>query len=558
MTRAATHRSVAALALATFFVSACSDAPRGDASRAAPRPWFVDEAGTRGLVFEWASGAADDPLMPEIMGGGAALFDMDGDGDLDAYFVQSGPLRAAPADRPPNRLFGNAGDGRFDDVTEGSGADDRGVGMGVACGDVDGDGDVDLYVTNVGPNVLLSNEGAGRFSDRTAAAGVGDDGFGTSAVFADLDRDGDLDLYACNYLSWSPGSELVCYNRGGAVDYCDPQAYEAAAPDVLYENLGDGRFVDRTRVAGVFAVGTGLGVVAGDFDDDGLIDLFVANDGRPDFLWRNLGALSFRDEAIARGCAVDAHGAAKAGMGVEAVDIDDDGDLDLFVCNLNTESDSYFRNDGGVFVDGTARVGLGRTSRPFTRFGVGVFDFDQDGRQDLFQANGRVQRLSPRFGRDPYAEPNLLFRGTNAGTFEEVLPRGGTAELAAATSRGAAFGDVDGDGAPDVLVVNRDAPAALLMNRAPTRGQAVLLDVRDDHGAPAIGATILARVGDRTLRREVRAASSYLSSSSPRVHIGLGDGDAIDDALVRWPDGRELLLGPVPVGAARVVRPPGR
>ncbi|MFG0319176.1 MAG: FG-GAP repeat domain-containing protein, partial [Planctomycetota bacterium JB042] len=486
-------------------LSGCADAPDDPGSAAGPAPWFVDEARERGLSFTWSSGADGELLMPEIMGGGAALFDMDGDGDLDAYCVQSGAVRSAPADRPPNRLFENAGDGTFSDVTDGSGADDRGLGMGVAAGDVDGDGDVDLYVTNVGANVLLANAGAGRFEDVTSAAGAGDAGWGTSAAFADLDVDGDLDLYVCNYLHWSAEAELVCYNRGGAEDYCDPQSYAAPAADVLYENDGAGRFVDRTADAGVGAPGTGLGVVAGDLDADGLPDLFVANDGRPDFLWRNLGALRFVDEGLERGCAVDGHGAAKAGMGVEAADFDDDGDLDLLVCNLGTETDSYFRNDGGSFVDGTAGIGLARTSRPFTRFGVGAFDLDLDGRLDLYQANGRVQRLSPAFSDDPYAEPNLLFRGAADGRFEEVLPRGGTAEPRARTSRGAAFGDVDGDGAVDVLVVNRDAEAALLVNRTPGRGAVAVLDVRDDTGAPALGAVISARVAARTLRREVRA-----------------------------------------------------
>ncbi len=528
-------------------ISGCADAPDApDAPGAGggTTPWFVDEARERGLVFTWSSGADGELLMPEIMGGGAALFDMDGDGDLDAYCVQSGAVRSARADRPPNRLFANAGDGTFSDATDGSGADDRGLGMGVAAGDVDGDGDVDLYVTNVGANVLLANAGAGRFEDVTERAGAADAGWGTSAAFADLDLDGDLDLYVCNYLHWSADSELVCYNRGGAEDYCDPQSYAAPAADVLYENDGAGRFVDRTREAGVDAPGTGLGVVAGDLDADGLPDLFVANDGRPDFLWRNLGALRFADEALERGCA--------------AADFDDDGDLDLLVCNLGTETDSYFRNDGGSFVDGTARMGLARTSRPFTRFGVGAFDLDLDGRLDLYQANGRVQRLSPAFSDDPYAEPNLLLRGTDDGRFEEVLPRGGTATLRARTSRGAAFGDVDGDGAVDVLVLNRDAEAALLLTRTPSRGGVVVLDVRDDAGAPALGAVISARLGGRALRREVRAASSYLSSSAPRVHVGLGDATELGEVVVTWPDGRRRELGRVDAGERRVVRPPPR
>jgi hypothetical protein len=517
---------------------------------AAGPPWFEECAAPRGLVFRHESGHGDAFLMPEIMAGGAALVDVDGDGDLDAYLVQSGRIVDPPDRRPPNRLFRNDGAGRFEDVTDASGADDRGYGMGVATGDYDNDGDVDLYVTNVGPNTLLRNDGAGRFENVTAVAGVGDDGFGASATFLDYDGDGDLDLVTVNYLAWSRETELVCYNKMGAPDYCDPQNYAAPARDVLYRNDGDGTFTDVTEAAGLGrSIGTGLGVIAADFDGDGRVDVFVANDGMRDHLWMNRGDGTFVDEALYSGCAVDVEGQATASVGGTGADIDDAGDPDLLVCNLGGESDSLFRNEGGHFADVTVVAGLGSASRPLTRFGMAWMDFDNDGMLDLYQANGRVMMQSDSFrDDDPYAEPNLLFRGTGPGRFEEVRPRGGTATTLVATSRGAAFGDVDGDGGVDVLVVNRDAPAHLLRNVAPDRGAWLGLRVVDERGRDAIGATVSLLRGDRRVTRTVRTGYSYCAANDARVHVGLGAAAAAADVVVRWPDGTEESFGDLDAG----------
>jgi len=511
-------------------------------------PWFEEVTEKSGLRFVHRSGHGERFLLPEIMGGGAALFDMDGDGDLDAYLVQSGSLVAPESSRPRNQLFRNRGDGAFEDVTAGSGAEGRGYGMGVTAGDYDNDGDVDLYVTNVGPNVLLRNDGGGRFTDVTARAGAGDPSWSTSAAFFDYDADGDLDLFVANYLHWSQASELACYSLTGLRDYCSPKNYDAPAPDTLYRNNGNGTFADVSVEAGLrTAVGTGLGVTVGDFDGNGKIDVFVANDGMMNQLWLNQGGGRFRDGALLLGCALDEDGKAKAGMGVDAADVDDDDDLDLMVVNLDGESDSFYRNHGRYFADETAAVGLRVASRPFTRFGMALLDFDNDGWLDLYEANGRVGLQSKLYSSDPFAEPNVLFRGTAAGRFVEVTPRGGTKELLVGTSRGAAFGDVNNDGAIDVLVVNRDGPAHLLLNRTADRGHFIRFRVLDEHRRDALGADVRLSVGSRRLRRAVRVAGSYLVANDPRVHVGLGSETRVGNVTVRWPDGKEETFGDFPV-----------
>ncbi|MCH7870432.1 MAG: VCBS repeat-containing protein, partial [Planctomycetes bacterium] len=355
----------------------------------APVGWFQERAAAAGLNFVHQSGHRARFLMPENVCGGVALFDMDGDGDLDAYFVQSGSADGPAEERPPNQLFRNNGDGTFTDVTAGSGSADRGYGMGVATGDYDGDGDLDLYVTNLGPNVLLRNDGDGHFTDVTDRASVGESRWSASAAFLDYDADGDLDLFVTNYINWSVVTELECYNLSIAqLDYSPPEAYNAPTADTLYMNNGDGTFTDVSEVTGIAdGMGTGLGVIAGDFTNDGFIDVFVANDGMMDRLWVNDGAGRFTDQGVLLGCAVDENGVPKAGMGVVAADYDSDGDLDLLVCNRRTESDSLFRNTDGAFVDATAGAGLAVTSRVFTRFGLGWIDCDNDGWPDLYEAN---------------------------------------------------------------------------------------------------------------------------------------------------------------------------
>ncbi len=288
--------------------------------------------------------------------------------------------------------------------------------------------------------------------------------------------------------------------------------------------------------------GNGFGVVSGDFDDDGKADIFVANDMMVNQLWLNRGSFQFDEEAMVRGVAVDEYGVAKAGMGVASADIDDDGDIDLLVVNLQGQSDSFFRNEGSYFADATAALGLASPSRRYTRWGVVLADFDNDGRLDLYEANGRVDP-STAYTSDLRAEPNVLFRGTPNGRFVEIDPKGGTTQALIHSSRGTAVGDVDNDGGLDLLVVNRDGPAYLLMNRVSERGNWVRFKVLLHEGRDAHGARVTAMIGSNKITRRVQPEGSYLDSNDPRVHFGLGTETRIRDVEVRWPTGKTEAFG---------------
>ena len=549
----------AATVLAGCFDGAAISAPDGESVEV----WFADEALARGLDFEHRSGFDGRYLFPEIMAAGAALADVDGDGDLDAYLVQSGRVEGKGDEGNANRLFLNDGEGFFTAPRSDRGAGDRGYGMGVTAGDYDNDGDVDLYVTNLGANAMLRNDGAGRFSDVTDSAGVGDPGWSTAAAFLDLDRDNDLDLFVVNYVSWTMATAKECY-AGNVRTFCGPVEADAA-PDRLYRNNGDGTFTDISGPAGLrTAFGAGLGVVGADFDADGRIDVFVANDSMLNQLWMNRTPPGddprLVDEALLRGCALDDHGIAKAGMGVAAADVDDDGDADVLVMNMGKQTDSYFRNDGSHFVDATSAVGLGVTSRRFTRFGVALADFDNDGDLDLFEANGRVDHTPERVGLDDvFAEPNALYEHTAERRFERVEPSGGSVDKLVHTSRGVVIGDVDNDGGVDLVVVNKDGPAYLLMNRAAEGADWVRFRVLTASGRDAHGAVVSGTIGGQRRHRGVQTAGSYLASNDPRVHFGLGEHRRIDNVRVHWPTGAFEAFGdfesgrdaPLRMGAGR-------
>ncbi|MDP7006528.1 MAG: CRTAC1 family protein [Phycisphaerales bacterium] len=500
-------------------------------------PWFENQASDRNVLLSWVSGETGTYNMPEIIGGGAALFDFDNDGDLDIYFVQGGHLDTKHKEQ--NVLLQNE-DGKFTDVTELSKTGDFGYGMGVAAGDFNNDSFVDLYITNVGRNTLLKNNGDGTFEDVTITAGVDDDGWGASVAFADFDSDGDLDLYAINYLVWEHGLDLTCYNPKGKEDYCSPTNYMAPAKDLLYKNNGDGTFTDMSEPAGIGTqTGTGLGILCNDYTGDGLIDIFVANDGMPDQLWQNLGEWKFKDVAPLMGCALDDEGQAKAGMGVTSEDFDFDGDFDIIVCNLTGESDSLYLNEGGYFVDITAQKGIRTSTRHATRFGLGWVDFNNDGYLDIYEANGRVQQLGGAITKDPFAEPNFLLKGD--GKKWTIIDAIKAQEIH--TSRAAVFGDINNDGGVDILVVNRDAPAYLLMNIHPDRSNSAVFKVLDEHNRDALGAVVYSSINGNTITKPVQSAWSYMAANDPRVHFGLGSAKEITDVSVRWVDGTTTEFG---------------
>ena len=505
-------RAVLALALLTASAPAADD-------------WFVDAAVRTGLLFTHESGAAGEHHMPEIMGSGVAVVDYDGDGDLDVFLVQG-----RGSDRLFRNLLAERGALAFEDVTVEAGLRPTdGFGMGVATGDIDNDGDIDLFVSRFGPDSLYRNNGDGTFADIGGSAGVADPAFGASATFFDYDGDGRLDLFVTRYNGYTPAGNKPCRDEAGERDYCSPLVYPPL-PDRLYRNRGDGRFEDVTARAGVDqAFGAGLGVLAEDFDADGRPDLYLANDKSANQLWLNQGDGTFRDEALLAGLAYNVDGMAEAGMGVTAGDYDSDGDPDLFLTHIRAETNTLYRNDGGLlFEDATAAAGLAATSVAATGFGVQWFDADNDGDLDLFAANGAVRR--------PYAEPNQLFLNTGE-RFEDASARAGASVTQALVSRGAAFGDIDNDGDIDIVVSNRDAAVQLLLNRTGGRGLVVRLigrEGRDAHGARAA----LLRDGRPPLWRRVGTDGSYLSASDPRLHFGLGDGE-VDALRVIWTDGSE-------------------
>lgn len=503
------------------------------------------------MNFRHYTGATGEFFLPEIIGSGVALIDYDGDGDLDVYFVQGASWDAAverESARLQNRLFRNdlveTGILGFTDVTRQAGVGHTGYGMGVAVGDYDNDGHTDLYVTNFGSNVLYRNEGNGTFRDVTAVAGVDDDRWSTSAVFLDYDNDADLDLFVVTYVDFTIKGNKPCYDWVGARDYCNPSVYRPL-PDRLFENVGEGRFVDVTMKSGIgSASGAGLGVTSADFNSDGWTDIYVANDGTPNHLWLNEGDGTFEEVGLISGSAFNADGRAEAGMGVTAGDVDGDGDEDLFVTNLRQETNTFYRNDGsGNFSDATALLGLALSSMPFTGFGTEWFDYDQDGRLDLFVANGGVAILDAiREEPYPYHQKNQLFRQKEEGGFEETSSRLSAPELSE-VSRGAAFGDLDNDGDIDIVVANNNGPARLLINRMGARRPWLMIGLRGvQSNRDGIGARV-AVVGKngRRLWRRVHTDGSYLSANDPRVHFGLGELKEIQAVEVYWPNGRREL-----------------
>jgi hypothetical protein len=551
-----------AVTLAVGLVAASSHAPAAD------EPIFLESTAATGLSFTHVNGATGNYYMPEVMGAGVALFDYDNDGDLDVFLVQGGSLaaRALGAGAPTSRLFRNdltidaAGKRtlKFTDVTERAHAGVRGYGMGVATGDYDNDGFLDLFVTSFGAVTLLHNNGDGTFTDVTKESGISDPQWATSAAFVDYDRDGDLDLFVANYVDFTIAANKRCSDPVGTRDYCSPRAFRPV-PSRLFRNEGGGRFTDVTERAGITkAYGAGLGVSVGDYNGDGWLDVYVANDANANQLWINHRDGTFVDEGLLSGSAVNASGNPEGSMGIASGDFDLDGDEDLFITNIVGETSVLYANDGhGNFQDVRAQSGLARLTAAFTGFGTDWFDYDNDGWPDLFVANGAVNIVESERGQPfPYRMTNQLFHNVADKTgrrFEETSALAGPAFARAEISRGAAFGDIDNDGDVDIVFTNNGGPARLLINQIGSRNHwlQVRLDQRPGNRF-GVGAWIgVERDGRPTLWRRVRTDGSYLSASDVRAHFGLGSSTATKGIVVQWPDGaRERWTN---VGADRLV-----
>jgi hypothetical protein len=562
----------AAALLALLLLASCAGGPSGDpgatgpggsapASRSASDgdDWFVDRAEATGLDFTHFNGASGNFYYPEILPPGVALLDFDNDGDLDVYLVQGRTIGAEngatatsgpPPPKPGGRLFRNDlrvdPDGtralRFTDVTESSGIRATGFGLGVAAADVDNDGRVDLFLTNFGANQLYHNNGDGTFADVSRKSGLVDTSsrFAVSAAFVDYDRDGWLDLYVGNNVVYTIENATKCPNMAGARDYCPPQIY-GGQPDRLYRNLRNGTFADvtaRALVGGTF--GPALGVSTADFNGDGWIDIYVANDGEENLLWLNQRNGTLVESALVSGAAVTAEGRAESSMGVDAGDFDNDGDEDLFISELTGQGSNLFVNDGSAkFRDLGAVSGLGQLSQPYTGWGTAWFDFDNDGWLDLLTVNGTIVVVEGRANQPfPYDQRKVLFRNLGDGRFEDVTRRGGSVFDLSEAGRGAAFGDIDNDGDVDVLVGNDNGRARLLVNNIGNRQHWLGLRLVGRSGRDMLGARVAVSSGGSTLWRRARSDGSYGSANDPRVLVGLGKSTDKPRIEVRWPGGR--------------------
>ena len=548
-------RCVFCISLATLFMAACrNDTPKETHDhepqtqrRGNTQAWFTEITDEVGLRFSHETGGRGDLWLPEITGGaGAALFDYDNDGDLDIYLTNAhtGLPDRLTSRTLTNRLYRQEQSGHFVDVTQASGLGDGGYGMGVAVGDIDNDGRPDVFVTNLGPDRLYRNRRDGTFEDITVAAGIDVDGWSTSASFLDYDRDGFLDLYVTRYVKHH--FRRHCTDQAGRREYCSPRAF-VPNHDVLLHNNGDGTFTDVSPAAGIASVAAaGLGVVCADLDDDGWMDIYVANDAYANNLWINRHDGTFRDDAMIFGVAYNLEGQPEAGMGVLAADLDNDLDLDLFVTHLVQETNTHYRNFGAAtgFFDVTGESGLAVSSMIYTGFGTVTLDIELDGDLDLVVVNGRVKQgpLQPEADLRPpwdrYAEPNLLYLNDGSGKFSLSEELAGPLCSRIEITRGLAVGDIDADGDLDVLVAHAQGQARLYRNDAPRRGHWLMVRAVDPAlRRDAIGAKITVVCGERSFLRTISRGFSYLSSNDPVVHFGLGSADRADWIDVRWPDG---------------------
>ena len=493
---------------------------------------FTDITQAAGVTFRHTDGRSGRKYFIEPLGAGVALFDYDNDGDLDLYFVNGADLPGASSPTTPkNALYRN--DGMFfTDVTDAVGVGDTGYGLGCCVGDYDNDGFDDLYVTNFGGNVLYRNNGDGTFTDVTGRTGVGGNALSSGCAFADYDRDSFLDLYVVNYVKFQLEDSPKC-SRQGIQTYCAPEAFEAA-PDVLYHNNGDGTFSQAALIPG----GKGLGVVWGDLDNDGDLDIFVANDTTPNFLLQNNGDGAFVDIALFAGVALSEEGRAYSGMGANAGDFNNDGFLDLVVTNFQDQTSSLYQNTGrGFYTEVSFPKGIGQKSLPYLAWGVDFVDFNNDGWLDLFVANGHLDDNIAEI--DPvgtYAQRNQVFLSKAGVSFIDVQD---AALENPKVSRGAAFGDVDNDGDVDVVVSNLNDTPTILRNDTRNTNHWLTLKLA---GRPTVGTRVQVTAAGQTQMREVKSGCGYISQNDMRLHFGLGSAETVDRIEIRWASGATAVL----------------
>ena len=514
---------------------------------------FTDITTELGIEFQHVNGESGRKYFIEPIGSGVALFDFDNDGDLDLYFVNGSDLPGGTSSIPPTNRFYRNDDGTFTDITDVASVGDTGYGLGCCVGDYNNDGFTDLYVTNYGPNVLYRNNGDGTFTDVADTAGVDADQFSSGCAFVDVDADGYLDLYVVNYVQFDPDTNLECA-RLGIPTYCTPEALPGAA-DVFYRNNGDGTFTDVSGSIGIgTANGKGLGVVCGDMDNDGDVDIFVANDTTPNFLYRNeRKGNEMTEDALFAGVALSEEGRAYSGMGANLGDFDNDGHLDIVITNFQDQTNSLYHNaQSGFFTEMSFAKGIGERSLPYLAWGVDFIDVNNDGWLDLFIANGHLDDNIAEI--DPigiYAQPNQLFLNDRGIRFSED-PDATIAQQK--VSRGAAFGDMDNDGDVDIVISNlKDAPTVLRNDSGNASRWLTVKLIGTDCNRDAIGTRVTVVSGELTQMREVKSGSGYLSQNDLRLHFGLADATRVDTLTVRWLCGRVQTLQNVETNQVLVI-----
>ena len=501
---------------------------------------FIDVTEPAGLTFAHTDGRSGLRLFNEFLGSGGGFFDYDGDGDLDIYLVNGAIQTGNVQDKKPrNVLYRNNENSTFTDVTEEAGVGSTAYGTGATVGDYDNDGDLDLYVTNFGTDQLYQNNSDGTFTDVTTHAKVGNPNWGTSCAFADVDNDGHLDLYVANYAAYTPENDRRCEERGVHV-YCGPHAYPAVH-DTFYKNNGDGTFTDVStlyRPSGLTPQ-HGLGVTFGDYDADGNIDLYVANDQDPNFLFQNSEDGHFLEVALISGVCYNDMGKEEAGMGTDFGDYDNDGKLDLTVSNYQTETNTVYHNhDSSFFTDNTITAGIAEVTHGYLGWGIKFFDYDNDGHQDIFVANGHLMdNINVLEKHVTYPQKNLLFRNLGDGTFANVTSETDGLALKK-VSRGTAIGDYDNDGDLDILVTNCNQRPDLLQNAVGNQNNWIQVQVvGQKSNRSGIGARIKVVTGTHVQYREVQSGGSYLSFHDLRAHFGVGKAEQIESLEIRWTSG---------------------